>query len=111
MMDRRMMVKQYVAEVWSRSDLAPQFGQKWRVFCTGDDKFYLFQAIDRNGCATGLDVPVRKADLRPEVRRMLAHGVGNGEPTQTEDRSMGPGEGHADHGRGRTRRARRRRLP
>lgn len=65
-----LMVKQYVAVVqgvWSR----------FMVFETGSPKHYLFSQLDPSGCQTGLQIPVAKVDLRPEVRAALAHGWGN----------------------------------
>ena len=65
--DRRYQVKQYVGEVeGSRAT--------FRVFKTGDDRWYLFCTIDRDGCDVGVQFPVRKTDLHPEVKRALAHG-------------------------------------
>ena len=69
--DVRYQVKQYVAVV--KGAFA-----RFRVFETGDSKFYLFSMIDDNDCDTGLQWPVRKKDLRDDVRRALAHGYGNG---------------------------------
>jgi hypothetical protein len=64
-----MQVKQYVAVVQGR-------GGKFMVFETGDPEFYLFSTLC-NGVQTGLQFPVRKADLRDDIRRALRHGVGN----------------------------------
>lgn len=69
-MDRRCQVKQYVAVVKSR-------WCRFMVFKTGDNQWYLFSQLDPHGCATTLQFPVRKADLRPDIRRALAHGWGN----------------------------------
>jgi len=69
-MDRRYQVMQYVAVVkstWGR----------FRVFTCGDLAFYLFSQIDPDGCDTGLQFPVKRSDLRREVRSALAHGWGN----------------------------------
>lgn len=66
-----MQVKQFVAVVRGRH------GSRFMVFETGDERFYLFSQLDPAGCATGLQVPVRKADLQAEVRAALRHGVGN----------------------------------
>lgn len=60
-------VKQYVGVVegdWCR----------FMVFTTGDAKFYLFSQLDDHDCVIGLQFPVRKTDLHPEVKRALAHG-------------------------------------
>jgi len=65
-----LMVKQYVAVVQGHFC-------RFMVFTTGDDKFYLFAQIDPDGCQTGLQFPVRKSDLQPEIRRALANGWGN----------------------------------
>lgn len=64
-------VMQYVAVVRSGT------GQRFRVFRTGDSKFYLFDAlIGESGMSGGLQFPVRKSDLRADIRRALANGVG-----------------------------------
>jgi hypothetical protein len=47
------------------------------VFTTGSGQHYLFDMIDQQGCSTGLQFPVLKADLAREVRSALAHGRGN----------------------------------
>jgi hypothetical protein len=62
-------VKQYVAEV--HGDRA-----SFRVFTTDQAGVYLFDLLDRDGCSTTLQTPVRAADLRPELRRALRHGWG-----------------------------------
>ena len=67
---RLYQVKQYVACVKSR-------WARFMVFRTGDDKYYLFSQLDPNGCATGLQFPVKKSDLKPDIKRALAHGWGN----------------------------------
>lgn len=66
-MDARHMIKQFVAEVNGTHDA------RFRVFTTGDDRFYLFELIQN----TDIRTPVAKADLQPEVRRMLARGMGH----------------------------------
>ena len=71
-MDRRFQVKQYVAVVRGAS------GGRFRVLRTGDDRYYLFDAIDERGCSTGLQFPVLKSRLRTDVKRALAHGWGTG---------------------------------
>lgn len=62
-----MQAKQYVAKVRSR-------WYAFRIFATGNPRFYLFCQVDAFDCNTGLQFPVTKAALRPEVRRALAHG-------------------------------------
>lgn len=69
-MSRAYMVKQYVAVVQNRR------GQKFMVFKTGDDKFYLFCPL-HNGCLSTTQFPVRKTALRREIASALAHGWGN----------------------------------
>ena len=64
------MVKQYLAVVqgaWAR----------FMVFETGSPRHYLFSQLDPSGCQTGLQFPVAKTDLRPDIRKALAHGWGN----------------------------------
>jgi hypothetical protein len=65
------MVKQYVAVVRSR------WGQRFRVFKTGDDRWYLFDPLDKDDCSTCSQFPVLKSSLRSDIRRALSHGVGN----------------------------------
>lgn len=69
--DPRYQVKQYVAVVQNSR------GRKFMVFETGDDRFYLFSLLDNYGCQTLIQFPVRKADLRDDIRRALRHGWGN----------------------------------
>ena len=59
-MDRAYQIKQYVAVVKS-----PTTGCRFRIFETGDPKFYLFDLLDRYDCSTTIQFPVRKADLVP----------------------------------------------
>jgi hypothetical protein len=70
-MDRRYQVKQYVAVVRSRT------GMRFRVFETGDAQWYLFDPLSADDCSLCNQFPVRKKDLRPDIRRALAHGYGN----------------------------------
>ena len=67
---QEMQVKQYVAIVQGK------WG-KFMVFETGNPKFYLFSALDKLGCQTGLQFPVLKARLIYPIRKALRHGVGN----------------------------------
>lgn len=69
-MDKTYQVKQYVAVVKNR------YGGRFMVFRTGDDRFYLFQPVAPDGCLATFQFPVRKADLRTDLRRGLAHGWG-----------------------------------
>ena len=81
-----MQVKQFVAEVNG------DFGSRWRVFETGDSRFYLF-VLAQN---TDISKPVRKTDLQPEVRRALAHGLGHA-PRPEQPATGHPSEGpHAE---------------
>lgn len=68
---QRYGVKQFVARV-QRAD-----GQRFNVFTTGDDKFYLFDPIDRHGCSYCMAFPVERKRLRRDIRHALAHGYGN----------------------------------
>ena len=62
-----LQVKQYVAEV------SGAFGSRWRVFSTGSSRHYLLVCVQNSDIAA----PVLKTDLRPDVRRALAHGWGH----------------------------------
>lgn len=70
-MDPRYQVKQYVAVVQNRR------GQRFMVFRTGDEKYYLFAPLDADGCVSTYQFPVRKTNLRREIASALAHGWGN----------------------------------
>jgi len=61
-----MMAKQYVAVVAGALS-------RFRVFTTGDDRYYLFEPLD----VAMPPFPVAKADLRDDVRSALRHGWGN----------------------------------
>lgn len=64
-----MQVKQYVAEVHGKY-------ASFRVFETGSIKHYLFDAFDpQSGISGGLQFPVLKADLQPDVKRALRRGL------------------------------------
>ena len=72
-MDLRYQVQRYVAVVKNRR------GRQFMVFRTGDTKWYLFQPVDADLCATSLPAfPVEKSRLRTDMKRALAHGWGNG---------------------------------
>lgn len=62
-----LQVKQYVA------DVNGAHGIRWHVYRTGSDKHYLFSCVQN----PTFNVPVLKADLQPEIRSALAHGVGH----------------------------------
>ena len=66
MFDLRCQVKQYVAEVDGEFC-------SFRVFMTGDPKYYLFCQI-HNEADTGLQFPVEKKRLRNDIRSALSHG-------------------------------------
>jgi hypothetical protein len=66
-----MMPKQYVAVVQNGD------GKKFMVFETRDPRFYLFSTISKDGIQGGIQFPVRKSDLRDDIRRMLRNGCGN----------------------------------
>ncbi len=68
-MDGRYGVKQYVAELATAT-------ATFRVFETGDARFYLFDLLDARGCSTTIQFPVAKARLRRDVRQALRHGCG-----------------------------------
>lgn len=70
-------VKQYVAVVEG------QHG-RFMVLVTGSDKYYLFCQLDPSGCQTGLQFPVLKSDLQPDIRAALAHGWGNADLQQLQ---------------------------
>lgn len=72
MKDLRYGIKQYVAVV--RSGM----GVRFRVFETGDPKYYMFdQLMGETSASTGIMFPVLKKLLRDDVRRALRHGWGN----------------------------------
>lgn len=60
-----VQTKQYVGEAEGN------WGVVFQVFTTGDDRFYLFASK----ADPTFQFPVRKSDLRPGVRRALAHGM------------------------------------
>ena len=68
---RAYMVKNYVAVVQNRR------GQKFMVFRTGDEKYYLFDPLRPDGTSGCVGFPVRKTCLRREIASALAHGWGN----------------------------------
>jgi len=69
--DRRVQVMQYVAVVRSTT------GTRFRVFRSGVSGVYVFDPLDAFDCSRCQAFPVKASDLRPDLRRALAHGVGN----------------------------------
>lgn len=61
---RELMVKQFVGDLHTPRGV-------FRVFETGDEKFYLFDPLDPFGCSGCIGFPVRKTDLKPAIRRLL----------------------------------------
>jgi hypothetical protein len=72
MIDRRYMVKQFVGEVHGLTPWGSPVD--FRVFETGDAKFWLFDRLDPAGCSLCEALPYAKASLRKELRRALNHG-------------------------------------
>jgi len=66
---QELMVKQFVATLRGRFC-------DFTVFETGDPRYYLF-SVTKDGVQTGLQIPVRKSDLRDDVRRALRAGLGS----------------------------------
>ena len=69
MFHKSFQVKQYIAEVYSKRN-------GFKVFRTGDPKFYLFCQMDKTGCDAGLHIPVLKRRLQRNIARGLANGWG-----------------------------------
>lgn len=73
-MDPRYMVKRYLARIW------PASGYVFDVFSTGCPGWLLFcsvAGVDQSGSGgyqTGLQIPVRRTELRTEVRRAIPEG-------------------------------------
>ena len=66
------MVKQWIGEVHSLTPWgAPA---DFRVFATGDDRWVLFDPLDRDGASLCQQFPVRRADLRQPLRSALRRG-------------------------------------
>lgn len=72
-MHLEMQVKQFVATVVNGQ------GLRFHVYTTGDPRFYLFCPLmpGETDIEGGLQIPAKKADLRDDIRKMLAHGYGN----------------------------------
>ena len=68
--DLRYQVKQYVAEIQGER-------ARFRVFESGDPKYYLFDMITEDGISTCFQVPVPKNQLKPHIRSALRNGWGN----------------------------------
>ena len=69
---RELMIKQHVGVVTGLTAWGTI--ARHRVFETGNPKCYLFCLLDPDGNDTTIHNPVRKADLKPAVRRALAYG-------------------------------------
>jgi len=70
MMDRCYQVKQYVAEIKTKTSI---FRCK-----TGNPRFYLFAQVNpKTNCETGLQFPVEKRKLKTDIARALNKGYGH----------------------------------
>lgn len=65
MFARCMMIKQFVGEI--RGPYC-----QFRVFETGDSKFYLFCALDENGIDHSLHIPVAKRRLSAWAKKSIS---------------------------------------
>jgi hypothetical protein len=65
------MVKQFVARVQNAR------GVRFNVFTTSDDRYYLFDPLDQDGCSLCQQWPVLRATLSREMRRALGASKGN----------------------------------
>lgn len=77
-MDPRYQVKQYVGQVVSSA------GKVFQVLETGDARYYQFRLM-RDGCDTLLHFPVRKTELKMDVRRALKNVGGYVHPEAPPD--------------------------
>jgi hypothetical protein len=62
-------VKHYIGEV------TDAHGQTFTVLESGNPKFYVFTPHSSPGVMSTMQIPVRKTDLKPEIRKALAHGM------------------------------------
>jgi len=66
--DNRFQVKQLVAVVKNND------GHRFAVYKTGDESYYFFQLIIDGTMSSDICFPVRKTELRKEIRSALANG-------------------------------------
>ena len=64
-MARELMVKQYVGRIKSKT------GTTFQVFESGDPAYYVFDPLDERGCSGCAQFPVKKTDLKDDVRKYL----------------------------------------
>jgi len=57
-MDTTLQVKQYITKVRLPNE------QCFQVYTTGDPRYLLFAQLDPDDCATGLQIPVFRKNLR-----------------------------------------------
>lgn len=70
------MVMQYLGEIYTMTPWGTP--SQFRVFRCGDDKWLLFDPIDSYGCSILQQFPVKRADLKPHVRRTFRANVAGG---------------------------------
>ena len=80
-MDRTLMVKQFCGEIHTPT-------AHFRVFQSGDDKFFVFDPIDQYGCSYCNAFAVRKSDLKPEIRAGLNKGYSMTRRELTDEERM-----------------------
>ena len=62
-------VKQLIGRHWVNEY------KSFNVFHVGDPKYFLFCLLDSDGCDCGIHIPVKKMDLKKEVRVNLNKGL------------------------------------
>ena len=62
-MELCLQVKQYITKIRLPN------GQQFQVYTTGDPRYLLLAQLDPDNCATGLQVPVLKKDLKRGWKR------------------------------------------
>lgn len=81
-MDRASMVKQWVGEITGSR------GQRFRVFTTGDDKYYYFDPIDpKTGCSGCIGFPVLKSRIKRGSLQVYPKAYGRVSPRPPRRRS------------------------
>lgn len=69
--DKQLMPVAFVAVIQNDT------GLRFNVYTTGDKAWYLFKPLGPDNCEGILDFPVRKSQLKTNIRDMLAAGCGN----------------------------------
>lgn len=94
-MDRRYMVMQFLGELRTLTPWGTPID--YRVFRCGDDKWFLFDPLDRHGCSLCQQYPIERKRLERNIRRAFTSGDGSTYTTAKRNAFEADRDAHRAH--------------